>query len=116
MVEFGGSGEAKQCAQHIPTSHDTQEGEQDTKSVTTISSEPDPALTDASLDAENIPTCHDTPEGEQDAASVTTIGSEPEPGLMEADQKVAAICLEVQNRPKDKIMAWIQGVRDATNA
>ncbi|KAF5709864.1 hypothetical protein FGLOB1_5746 [Fusarium globosum] len=65
--------------------------------------------------AQPKPISYDTPESEQDATSVTINGSEPEPGLMEADQKAATIYLKVQNRPEDKIRAWMQGVRDATS-
>lgn len=119
MIVFGANGgiearEAKQYAENIPT----EEGKEGAESVTTINEEPD---MEASQDTDNIPTCHDTQEnfqfaeGEQKAESVTVIDSEPQPGLMEADQKAATICLKVQDRPEDKIMAWVQGVRDATN-
>ncbi|KAF5240554.1 hypothetical protein FANTH_9525 [Fusarium anthophilum] len=120
LIVFGATGgiearEAKQYAENIPT----EEGKEGAESVTTINEEPD---MEASRDTDNIPTCHDTQEnfqfaeGEQKAESVTVIDSEPQPGLMDADQKAATICLKVQDRPEDKIMAWVQGVRDATNA
>lgn len=117
LVEFGGeieAREAKQYAESIPTCHDTQEGEQDAKSVSTVTiidSEPQSGLKEADQSAVTI--CLEVQNGAGEQSS--------EADQMEANQNGVTILLEVQTKVReqssktDEIMAWMENAEKATN-
>ncbi|KAG9494973.1 hypothetical protein J7337_013202 [Fusarium musae] len=110
LVEFGGeieAREAKQYAESIPTCHDTQEGEQDAKSVSTVTiidSEPQSGLKEADQSAVTI--CLEVQNGAGEQSS--------DADQMEANQNGVTILLEVQTKVReqssktDEIIAWIE--------